>query len=380
MAIYDFKNIETKYDKFHIVSAIVKINDKELPNKKAPYEVSDVDVDLTCGFEASMASFSIYNVYNEPKAQFETTDIQKYIYLGSKVEVFLGYRDTVQSVFVGLIAKVSYQYLDGEIPCIRVTAMDPKSIMMAGSYHKQLKAKTHTDAVKEILQKTTYNKLQSTGIISGIEVTAPMSIPNVGGAKASAETIEMVAESDYEFIVKLAKKYNYEFFCDNGKVYYRKAKAVTTPIFTLSPSMGVQSFDIEYDITGLSETILARSTDAAKGSLIEAKTKFTNKISMGNKAKNMIKGSQHVYVDPTISSDEDAKNRVESLLEDISFRFGTLNLDMVGIPEMKPGYFLDLQCFGDGPSNVFYIMNVRHIIRGDGGYTMHITGKSNSML
>ena len=125
---------------------------------------------------------------------------------------------------------------------------------------------------------------------------------------------------------------------------------------------------------------MARSTDAAKGSLIEAKTKFTNKISMGNKAKNMIKGSQHVYVDPTISSDEDAKNRVESLLEDISFRFGTLNLDMVGIPEMKPGYFLDLQCFGDGPSNVFYIMNVRHIIRGDGGYTMHITGKSNSML
>lgn len=379
MALYDFKELESKYEKFQVASGIVKINDKELPGKNAPYEVSDIEVDLTCGFEASMASFSIYNVYNEPKAEFETSDIQKYIYLGSKVEVFLGYRGTVTSVFVGLIAKVSFQYPEGGIPCIRVTAMDVKSIMMAGSYHRQLTAKSFTEAVKEILQKVAYSKLQSSGIITGIEVTSPVN-PVKDSIGAGAETIEMVAESDYEFIVKLAKKYNYEFFCDGGKIYFRKAKSVTTPIFTLTPSMGIHNFDIEYDITGLSETIIARSTDVSKGSLIEAKTKFSNKISLGNKARSMIKGSQHVYVDPTISSTEDARNRADSLLEEMAFRYGSLHCDMIGLPEMKPGYFLDLQCMGEGPSNVFYIMGVRHILRGDGGYTMQITGKSSSML
>ena len=94
----------------------------------------------------------------------------------------------------------------------------------------------------------------------------------------------------------------------------------------------------------------------------------------------MIKGSERVYIDPTISSKEEAQNRVDRLMEDMSFRYGTLTCDMVGIPEMKPGYFLDMQCMGEGPSNVFYMVGVHHSLRGSGGYSMRITGRTNAML
>ncbi len=379
MATMDFEALQTKYDGFQIPTAEIKINDRKMTDAKNSFQISDIEVDLTCGYEASIATFNIYNVYNSVKGQFETEAIQKYIYLGSKVEIYLGYGTTAKLVFVGVIAKVAYQMPEHEVPCIQVTAMDAKSIMMAGNYSRQLKATQFTEAAKEILMKTAYARLQSKGIIRNIQVSQPILNPSLDGASVE-QTIEMVAESDYEFLVKLAKKNNYEFFCECGDVIFRKAKSVQTPLFTLTPSRGIYSFEVEYDITGLAETIYARSTDPSKAKLIESKGKFSNKISLGNKAKPLIKGSEWVYIDPTISSKEDAQNRVDRLMEDMSFRYGTMICDMVGIPEMKPGYFLDMQCMGEGPSNVFYMVSVHHSLRGSGGYSMRITGKTNTML
>lgn len=208
MATMDFESLQTKYDGFQTPTAVIKINDRMVTDEKLPFQISDIEVDLTCGYEASIASFHIYNVYSTVKGQFETEEIQKYIYLGSKVEIYLGYGATAKLVFVGVIAKVAYQMLEYEVPCIQVTSMDAKSIMMAGNYSRQLKATQFTEAAKEILMKTAYARLQSKGIIRNIQVSQPVLKPSVDGASAD-QTIEMVAESDYEFLVKLAKKNNY---------------------------------------------------------------------------------------------------------------------------------------------------------------------------
>nr|DAK82840.1 MAG TPA: hypothetical protein [Caudoviricetes sp.] len=379
MATLEFEALKSKYEGFARPTAVIQVNDKPIVSAKSTLRVSDIEVDLTCGYEASIATFRIFNVYNTAKAQFETEAVQKFINLGSKVEIYLGYGNQATLVFVGLIAKVSYQMLEYDVPCIQVTAMDAKSIMMAGNYSRQMTARQFTDAVQEILNRAPYARLKSMGIIQNVQVTQGLHVPAESGANA-AQTIEMVAESDYEFLVKLAKRNNYEFFCECGTVIFRKAKEVRMPLLTLTPSMGVYQFEVEYDITGLSETIYARSTDPDKAKLIESKGKFSNKISLGNKAKPLLKGSERVYIDPTISSKEEAQDRVDSLMEDMAFRYGSLNMDMVGLPELKPGYFLDMQCMGEGPSNVFYMMEVHHSLRSSGGYSTHITGKTNAML
>ena len=95
--------------------------------------------------------------------------------------------------------------------------MDVKGVMMAGSYSTQLRAKNYSDAVKEILEKTAYEKLG----MQGMQVIKEIKIDNTPDKQrallnptqgTSDKTIEMVAESDYEFVVKAAKKHNFEFF------------------------------------------------------------------------------------------------------------------------------------------------------------------------
>lgn len=257
--------------------------------------------------------------------------------------------------------------------------MDVKGIMMAGNYARQLKATCFSDAVKEILNKTAYIRLQSSDVITKVEISdTPDKRPAGGEEKASDQTIEMVCESDYEFVVKAAKKFNYEFFSIGGVVYFRKAKQNRELLLEASPGEGLRSYEISYDFTGIVEQVEVRGMDVGKSKLISASQKMKNKLSLGNKAKPLIKKSQKVYIDPTITSKEEAGYRADYLAEDISYRLGTLEAEFIGLPELTPGRFLKISGLGSAASNTFYLVTVRHVM-DERGYLTKVTGKAASM-
>ena len=120
--------------------------------------------------------------------------------------------------------------------------MDIKGVMMASSYAQQISAASYSAAVEQIFARSVYSSLMKD---MSLQVTAT---PDAGGAtggltgglsgsaagSSSPSTIEMVSESDYEFVVKAAKRFNYEFFADKQTVYFRPAKADTAPQAELS--------------------------------------------------------------------------------------------------------------------------------------------------
>lgn len=384
MAIHEFNTLKDKYAYFQHPIAAVKINDVDLSDAKKGYPISDMQVDLTSGFEASIAEFSIYDVYDESAGAFVFPPGKTKILLGSKVDVYLGYSGTAKNVFVGVITRINYLFEKQDVPCIRVTAMDVKGVMMAGSYSAQLGAKYYSDAVKEIFEKTAYEKLgaQAMEVIKKVQIDVTpdkqraMTNPAQG---TSDKTIEMVAESDYEFVVKAAKKHNFEFFTECGTVYFRKAKSDTSILMEIGPATGMHSFDVSYDMTGLVETVVVRGMDVSKAKVITANKKFSNKISKGNKAKPLLKSSQKVYIDSTISSKEEAQDRVDSLIEAMSYRYGTLECELVGLPELFPGHFIKLNGLGDELKNKFYIHRIRHVLSKDGQFDTRVTAVAASI-
>lgn len=384
MATYEFDDLKEKYGQFQHPVAVIKIDGKSLADKKKGYPVSDITIDLTSGFEASVAEFSVYDVYDESAGSFDLSGSRIKILLGSKVEAYLGYGGVAKKVFIGVITRINYLFEKNDIPCIRVTAMDIKGVMMAGSYSAQLKATNYSDAVKEILERTAYEKLGQQGaqVMTGLQIDITpdkqraMTNPPQG---ASDRTIEMVAESDYEFVVKAAKKNNFEFFTECGTVFFRKAKSDTAVLMELGPATGMHSFDVSYDLTGLVQKVIVRGMDVNKAKVITANKKFSNKISKGNKAKPLLKDSQKVYIDSTISSKEEAEDRVDSLMETMSYRFGTLDCEILGLPELFPGHFVNLAGLGDSLSNRFYIQRIRHVMSKDGHFDTRVTAIAASI-
>lgn len=381
MAVNTFESLEKKYSLFQHPVVVALVNDKNISGKNG-FTVSDLVIDLTSGFEASTAELSLYGVYDIDKGQFQFDKVKKYILLGSRLDLYLGYGDQARQVFTGAITRVNFLYEKSGAPCIRLTAMDVKGVMMSGCYSKQLKADNFADAVTEILNRTAYEKLKSTQIIKGVYVTETpdkMRKAMSGGVMTvSSQSVEMVAESDYEFVVKAAKKNNYEFFTECGNVYFRKAKADQSVLISIGPDTGLRSFDISYDVTGLTEKVTVRSMDVAKGQVISAQKKFSAKISQGSAAMAMLKGSEKVYIDPSVTSKEEAEERAASLMEQISYRYGSLRCEMIGIPELLPGHFVEVSGLGTGVDNTFYLSRVRHIMTEDGDYTVQLEGQAAS--
>ena len=77
MATFNFTNLKKQYENFSYPFSVVEINNKDISKDKNGLAVSDLMIELTSGFEASIASFTIYNCYDRYSSQFEIEKVKK---------------------------------------------------------------------------------------------------------------------------------------------------------------------------------------------------------------------------------------------------------------------------------------------------------------
>ena len=70
---------------------------------------------------------------------------------------------------------------------------------------------------------------------------------------------------------------------------------------------------------------------------------------------------------------------MQSLMEEMSYRFGSLECDCIGMPELLPGKFFRLKNLGCPPENEFYIVRAVHKVSEDRGYETKLYGKAASI-
>lgn len=368
-------DLRKKYGAFTYPVVTLQVGDKLFSENKHQLVLSSIEVDLSCGLEASAVTYAIYNVYNLEKGCYEFSYFKDYVQLGSAVTVSVGYNGAEEEIFVGFVAQTRFVSSDTDIHHVEVTAMDAKGLMMSGSYARQMSANNYGDAIREILNQPLYQKMNAEGIYRSIQIedTPDKNNGNTDN-KTTSYTVEMVSESDYEFIARAAKRFRYEFFVDTGVILFRKAKQPAEEcLLELGMEQGVLGYDLTYDITGLVKSVEVRGMDTSKAAMVSAVKNVSNKISTGNRAKALIGQTHRIVIDANAVSKEQAQYRADSLMEEISYRFGTLVCDCVGIPELKPGHFIRLTDFGGPCDNRFYITQVQHSMSSEDGYQTHFT-------
>ncbi len=377
MAQYSYDDLKKSYENFTNEVAIVRVNHKDISGSRHKFVVGDLSVELTCGFEASIAEFSIYNCYDDENGCYLMDELKKYIIMGSQVEILLGYATLAKPVFTGFIARTAFCYGRGELAHVSVMCMDAKGAMMAGSYCRQLISTCYSDAVGEILEKVSYAKLQGFEIIKDMRIS---STPDKG-AKSGDDTynLEMTSESDYDFIVRAAKKYNYEFYIDCGELVFRKARAGASTAIELDAKSGIISMETAYDFTGVVESVTVRGVDVDKGRVVEAEKKNTNKLSIGSYAKNFVKGKKSINIDASVSTREEAEYRAGYIMDNAAYKLGSLDCETIGLPELKPGNYIVIKGFGKPVANTYYIVGVTHKIDQYSGFRTRVIAKTDSV-
>ena len=383
MSEFNYKDLETQYEYFEHPIVQISIDGKKLLDSKKPLSVTELNVELSSGFEAGIATISIAGLYNRTDAKFiaDNSDVKNYILLGSTVAISLGYGHVIREVFRGFVARVNFRIPNDGMPEVQLTAMDAKGVMMASRHSKKLQAKYYSDAVKEVLSQVPFLK-QKGGDGKDFIETVVNDTPDKKAAQGKQETgdrrVEMVGESDYEFLVKAAKKFNFCFYCLGPKLYFTEAMNNNEVLMDLGPTDGLLNMEIEYDISGLVENVEIRGLDVDKGQEVQGKQKRKSTISMGSKAIKLIEKQTRFYDDPTVSTKEEAGYRAEYLINRFSYRLCSLKAQFKGMPELVPGRLLHLQALGKPVSNTFFLTKVQHVF-GDNGYYTEVEGISKDI-
>ena len=356
----DFKSLVKKYDNFSAPAVEITVGSTKLMTGK-DLDIVSVEIELTSGYEASGCVFIIAGAYDVEKTNF-SGDISA-IQIGEKVEVSVGYVRK-ESVFKGYVNQIDYFYgLEDDFQ-IRVECMDAKGLLM-----KNRRLEFFTEQSADAIVKKVLSESPVSSYLSGKEIdTCPK------------EEVPFRSHmmTDYDLVVEQASKQGFEFFIIQGKAYFRKKQKVTSTLMKISPQKGI--LGAKFSISGqqLVKKIEVRSIDESNGKQIKGSATISGKFAGGSSGNMLLGSSTQVFYEPGVKDAEEAKKRAEARIETIADNFGELECECVGIPELAPGRFVQVEGLSSQANRKYYVKVVRHVI-DESGYRTFFKAGVNSL-
>lgn len=348
-----FGDLEKKYNDFCCPTVKIAVDGTDLVEKyKAA--ISGVSVELGCGYAASGCSFDLTGEYLPENSDFNKDGVYGKLELGAKVEVSLGYI-AVEKVFAGLITEISYAFNTEDAPYIHVECMDAKALLMKTQRLEIFKSKDIAGAIESLLMEK-----PASAYLNDRRITV-----SNNGELFLTEGME----SDYSFIVRQAQYVGCEFFIIAGIVYVRGSSGIsTTPILTLSPDDGLHRARLSLSGAELVKTVKVVGIDPANNKVLSEQVTAKGTFGDNSMPASMLNSTVRNYFDARANTKQQITNRAKTLMAGIENRFGRLEAECVGLPDLVPGRMVEIKGLSARADRKYYITEVRHRF-DDGGFT-----------
>ncbi len=348
-----FRNLEQKYNGFTHPLVYIKV-DGAKDTAESVY-IQNVEITLTSGYECSCCTFDVIgseSKFEKDALQLDST-VKKYLKLGAKIEVYVGY-DTDKSctlVFTGYVTTVQFQ-LEGTKIFHTIEAMDCKVFLM-NNLRSEVKTglKKYSEAVTNVL------KDYSVASSKTVDTTDELNVP-----------IEQYNQSDYDFIVDLARRVNYLFFVDCGKVKFIKYASAKEVGVVLTPGSHLFRFQRMLTVSRQVKTVTVRNnnpkdpTKPIVGKAVKVDAVGTGAKSSSDLCKLVGAKSEITLIDNAVTTAQQAKTRAEAELARVSMQFSTGSFETVGVPEWKPGQFVKVEGMDATLNGNYFLTEVVHQI------------------
>ena len=343
--------LENQYGNFVVPAIRIKSSGSELVSSLS-LTVIDLEIVLSLT-SAGMAVLRIGEVYDVEKHTINSK-IRNAFKLGTIMQIEIGYLSDTTPVFKGYVAGLGVEF--GESSLLVVKLMDVRKLMMTSGVRRQLyEDKNYSDVFKKVMNN--YSKLCSVECeATSDNLTAPISQNT----------------NDYDFVTREligAGKADREFFILYDKAYFRTAGKNKTPIMKTELGKELLSFqmmagylDTEINVVGydpinckdIATKVKAKTPEAYSSVLSPTPAQF--------------------YFDADADSEAKAKNRAAALsrveVMNVCFAAG----EMIGLPEIVPGRYLEITGLDAGVDKKYYLSEVRHSIN-ETGFTTSFEAK-----
>jgi|LSQX01.3.fsa_nt_gb hypothetical protein len=333
------KVLANKYGNFLVPAYKIKVNGTDVVTTMK-LDVEEMVIALSLN-AASSTVIKFANLYDEESSSFKS-DVKDKFKLGTIVEIEVGYLSETTMVFKGYVAGLGAEF--DEYPLLTVQLLDARRLMMA-SGKKQLlhEVKNYSDAFNTVM--SSYSKLCT---------------PVVDSTDDNLENPLAQTTNDYNFVTRelIQKgKAPREFFILGDKVYFRKPAKVTSPIMKVKYGRELLTFSMMSSYLDMKVVVSGYDSKAQKAISATAAAKSPGGLS------SIISSPPEIYfVDPDADTTEKAKTRAAALAEREINRAMTGSGHLMGIPEVVPGRFLEVEALDGMVNKKYYITEVVHTI------------------
>ena len=338
-ATTDCAKLQNKYGNYVVPAIKIKSSGSDLVSTLG-LTVSELQITLSVE-SVGMTIIKIADAYDIEKSSFNSK-IKNAFKLGTIIQIEIGYLSATEAVFKGYVAGLGAEF--GEVPFLVVKLMVVRKLMMTSGVRRQLYTdKNYSDIFKKVMGN--YSKLCS--------VVCDATSDNLVSPVSQST-------SDYNFVTNeliSVGKSDREFFVLLDKAYFRTPAKNKTPIMKLELGKELLDFEIMADYLDTEINVVGYDPKNCKDISTKVKAKTPEKYT-----PVLTPTPEQFYFDADADTEAKTKLRAQALARIAAQNVCYARGKLVGIPEIVPGRYLQIEKLDEMANKKYYISEVVHNI------------------
>lgn len=350
---YTYKALSKKYDQFLAPSFEIKVGSTELVSGHV--NVRNLEVEINADGTAGGCSFTIEGEFDVKTKKWNNALLST-IKVGEKLLVSGGYVKR-KELFYGYVDDYSIDYPEDGPPRITVTGLDGLGFLMSlcePIYAGQRKA-------NEVVQ-TILNKSVSAGFAKKVTV----------GALSGFETPIIKEHVDHwKFLNTLAARYGATLAVIDGEMIFDTVLTSTSPLIKLTMGVGLHNFQKRVSLAKQVGKVEVWGRDVNQKPI----KGVASSVSVGGKGKSaaeLVSGLKNAVLreyNEYARTQEECKKLAENRLNGIAMGFVSGYGSCIGLPELIPGRYIEIDGADQQINGIYFVSKVRHIFGWNGYIT-----------
>lgn len=353
----ELRNFDTLAPEFRL-----QINDRELPlEAKADLIAVSVleDIGATGMFSFTLLSWDGV----EMKVKWIDDALFKE---GNALEVQMGYRDNLQTLFKGEITGLEPEFPNGEPPTLTVRGYDRRHRLLRKRKTRSFSTMKDSDIANEIAAK------------AGLK-------PEVHDTGVTLNYVLQHNQTDLEFLEERARRIGYEALVIDQTLHFRPRKNKESEVLTLARNVELLEFYPRLTTVGQVEEVVVRGWNPKE------KKEFVARSAIGDES-TLMRGSASgpaavgqafgqtgsVSVDSPVQSQAEADQIAKGWFGEMALYYVTGHGVCIGQPTLRAGNVVKIEGLGKRFSGLYYVTSTEHSYQPNRGYRTAFTVRRNA--
>lgn len=284
---------------------------------------------------------------------------------GSNVEIKMGYRDNLQTLFKGEITGLEPEFSAHEPPTLTVRGYDRRHRLMG-------KKKTRT-----------FMNMKDSEIAGQIAGDWGLT-PETEDSRVTIDYVLQHNQTDFEFLQNRAHRIGYEMVVSDRTLYFRARRNSGNASVTLRREIELVDFNVRLSTIGQVEEVFVRGWDPGNKEEYVARSGAGEEPSMGRSASGSTAARQAfgntggTTVDMPVFSQAEADQLAGGWLNEIAMTYIEGYGLCIGIADLRAGALVEIEGVGRRFSGPYYVTSAEHRYSPSTGYRTAITVRRNA--